>query len=143
MPNIPSDSAARKHRNEVKLSGVLARNPEIRYTTSGKAVGSFTVATTWGKNTDYQKCVPSEEQRPVDTSTLALELADRNQLDTCGGPAYLGSLLESAFPTNFAAYVRQVTEAARDRRYSHLYERLADVTDGETRLATLELMQEL
>src|SRR5581483_6987665 len=51
-----------KHRNEVRLAGILARDPEIRYTASGKAVGTFTVATTTGKSADYHRCVAWEEQ---------------------------------------------------------------------------------
>ena len=52
----------RKHRNDVKVAGVLARDPEIRYTPTGKAVGKFTVASTCGKYTEYHRCVAWEEQ---------------------------------------------------------------------------------
>ena len=51
-----------KHLNEVHLAGVLAREPEIRYTTSGKAVANFTVATTHEKHTDYHRCTAWEKQ---------------------------------------------------------------------------------
>jgi single-strand DNA-binding protein len=51
-----------QHRNEVRLAGVLTRDPEIRYTPSGKPVANFTVATTCGKSTDYHRCVAWEEQ---------------------------------------------------------------------------------
>ena|SRR5690242_18766874 len=57
---MPSDHA--RHRNEVKLAGVLARDPDIRYTTTGKAVGKFTVASTCGKYTEYHRCVAWEKQ---------------------------------------------------------------------------------
>jgi single-strand DNA-binding protein len=50
------------HKNEVHLAGVLARDPEIRYTTSGKAVANFTVATTNEKHTDYHRCTAWEKQ---------------------------------------------------------------------------------
>src|SRR5438270_13807536 len=45
-----------RHRNEVHLSGFLARDPEIRYTTTGKAVANFTIGTTHEKRTDYHRC---------------------------------------------------------------------------------------
>jgi single-strand DNA-binding protein len=50
------------HKNEVHLAGVLAREPELRYTTSGKAVANFTVATTYEKRTEYHRCTAWEEQ---------------------------------------------------------------------------------
>ena len=52
----------RKHRNEVKLAGALARDPEIRYTPTGKPVAKFTIATTCGKYTEYHRCVAWESQ---------------------------------------------------------------------------------
>ena len=84
-----------------------------------------------------------EEQSAVDISTLGLDLVERNQMDTCGGPGYLGSLLEHAFPENFLAYVRQISEAARERRFDHLSEQLAKATDKELRLEILTQMKEL
>jgi hypothetical protein len=84
-----------------------------------------------------------EGQRPVDIVTLTLELAQVEQLAICGDSAYLASLLEHAFPENFAAYVREVSQAARDRRYNHLSERLADATASDERLEILQQMQEL
>jgi single-strand DNA-binding protein len=50
-----------QHRNEVHLRGVLARDPEIRYTRNGKAVASFTVATTYEKRTEYHRCTAWED----------------------------------------------------------------------------------
>jgi single-strand DNA-binding protein len=50
------------HKNEVHLSGVLVRDPELKYTTSGKAVANFTVATTYEKHTEYHRCVAWEKQ---------------------------------------------------------------------------------
>jgi single-strand DNA-binding protein len=50
------------HKNEVHLAGVLARDPEVRYTASGKAVASFTVATTYEKHTEYHRCTAWEKQ---------------------------------------------------------------------------------
>jgi len=84
-----------------------------------------------------------EEQRPVDVVTLTLELAQLNQLATCGDAAYIGSLLEHALPENFGAYVRKVSESARERRYERLYERLMDATDTDARLEIVAQMQSL
>jgi len=61
MSNIASSSARQQHRNEVHLRGILARDPEIRYTPSGKAVANFTIATTYEKRTEWHKCVAWEE----------------------------------------------------------------------------------
>ena len=50
------------HKNEVHLAGVLARDPEVRYTASGKTVANFTVATTYEKRTEYHRCTAWEKQ---------------------------------------------------------------------------------
>ncbi len=50
------------HKNEVHLAGVLARDPELRYTTSGKPVANFTVATTYEKRTEFHRCTAWEKQ---------------------------------------------------------------------------------
>src|SRR6266576_4919490 len=50
------------HKNEVHLAGVLARDPELRYTTSGKLVANFTVATTYEKHTEYHRCTAWEDK---------------------------------------------------------------------------------
>ena len=52
----------RKHRNEVRLAGSLVRDSEIRYTTSGKPVCSFTLVTKCGTSTEYHRCVAWEKQ---------------------------------------------------------------------------------
>ena len=51
-----------KHRNEVKLAGVLARDPELHKTTSGKMVTNFTVTTTCGTFTEFHRCTAWERQ---------------------------------------------------------------------------------
>jgi replicative DNA helicase len=84
-----------------------------------------------------------EDQRPVDIVTLTLELAQLDQLASCGDAGYLASLLEHAFPENFSAYVRTVRESSRDRRYSHLLESLSRSAKTDDRLAKLEQMQAL
>jgi single-strand DNA-binding protein len=61
MSNIASHPS-HVHKNEVHLAGVLARDPEVRYTASGKAVASFTVATTYEKHTEYHRCSCWEKQ---------------------------------------------------------------------------------
>jgi len=84
-----------------------------------------------------------EDQRAVDVVTLTLELTQLNQLDTCGGPAYLGSLLEHAFPGNFPAYLRQVRDASTKRRFNQLAQRLTETGPKDERVQTLELMRGL
>jgi hypothetical protein len=84
-----------------------------------------------------------DERSPVDITTLGHELAELGQLDSCGGPSYVGSLLEHAFPANFSSYVRKVGQAARERRYSLLCQRLMDASVNDARLGILTEMQDL
>ena len=53
MPNIAQSAPA--HKNEVHLAGVLAKDPQVRYTTSGKAVANLTVATKYNDSTEYHR----------------------------------------------------------------------------------------
>jgi len=55
-------STAHIHKNEVHLAGVLAKDPEIRHTSSGKAVATVTVATTYEKHTEYHRVTAWEKQ---------------------------------------------------------------------------------
>lgn len=55
-------TAVGPHKNECHLAGVLARDPEIKYTATGKAVANFSVATTYEKRTEYHRCVAWEEK---------------------------------------------------------------------------------
>ena len=55
---------------------------------------------------------------------LTTELAQLNQLESCGGYPYLSSLIEHALPENLAAYVRMVREASQKRKLDRLSERL-------------------
>jgi single-strand DNA-binding protein len=50
------------HQNEVHLAGILAREPDIRNTASGKTVANLTVATTYQGATEYHRCVAWEHQ---------------------------------------------------------------------------------
>src|SRR5262249_47907194 len=54
-------NTSQQHRNEVHLRGVLVRNPDIRYTASGKPVANFTVLTAHEKRTEYHRCVAWEK----------------------------------------------------------------------------------
>ena len=91
-----------------------------------------------------QIAVMFEEGRPVDTNLLAADLERANKLDRCGGLGYLGVLFgEPAVAANFPAYVRRIREAARERRYNILCERLVDATETDARLEIVEQMQSL
>jgi single stranded DNA-binding protein len=50
-----------EHKNEVHLAGVLARDPELRYTPTGKVVANFTITTTYEKHTEYHRCMAWEK----------------------------------------------------------------------------------
>jgi replicative DNA helicase len=84
-----------------------------------------------------------DDGRPVDIVTLTLELAQQKELAACGDSAYLASLLDHAFPPNFQSYVRQIGEAACERRYAVLCERLLDASANDTRRGILTEMQGL
>jgi single stranded DNA-binding protein len=60
--NSQSQSQRFRHRNEVHIAGLLGKEPEIRYTTTGKSVCNFTVATTYEKRTEYHRVVAWENQ---------------------------------------------------------------------------------
>src|SRR5215471_17010961 len=83
-----------------------------------------------------------EEQQPVDIRTLTLELAKQNQLAACGDSAYLVSVQNEAYPPNFSAYVRQVSEAAQERHYSRLCEKLVNATENDVRGDILQRMRD-
>lgn len=41
--------------NEVRLTGKLARDPELKYTPTGKAVATISLATTYKNTTEYHR----------------------------------------------------------------------------------------
>ena len=84
-----------------------------------------------------------EDQQAVDIVTVQQELSRLNQLDACGGAAYLSSLLDHAFPENIDAYVRNLLKASQERLYAKLEERLIDAKTDEERLDILRQMQEV
>jgi replicative DNA helicase len=66
-----------------------------------------------------------------------------NQLDACGGAAYLSELLDHALPENIDAYVRNLLKASQERRYAKLEEWLIYTKTHEERLDILRQMQEV
>jgi single-stranded DNA-binding protein len=46
-----------KHKNEVHLAGTLVKVPEVRYTTSGKAVATLTVVTKYQDKSQFHRVV--------------------------------------------------------------------------------------
>ena len=56
MTTLPQNPPHNLHKNEVHLAGVLARDPESKYTPTGKLVANFTIATTYEKHTEYHRC---------------------------------------------------------------------------------------
>ena len=46
-----------KHKNEVHLAGILAKDPEVRRTTSGKAVATLTVMTRYKDRSEFHRVV--------------------------------------------------------------------------------------
>jgi single-strand DNA-binding protein len=56
-----SDNANFQDRNEVHLCGELARDVEVRYTTTGKAVAKLTLCTKFKQSTAYHNLVAWED----------------------------------------------------------------------------------
>lgn len=71
--------------NSVKMIGRLAQEVEVRYTKTGKAVASFTVAVS--RNT--QPAQPGQEQR--DSADFIPVVAWGNLAETCGNTLAKGS----------------------------------------------------
>lgn len=69
-----------QHRNEVHLAGYLVRDPELRYTPSGKPVASFTVGTKFEQRTEFHRCVAWEAQ----AEKLAEHFRKGNFVKICG-----------------------------------------------------------
>ena len=49
------------HKNEVHVSGLVAKDPIIHNTATGKKVANITLATTFKTKTEYHRCVLWEE----------------------------------------------------------------------------------
>jgi len=80
--------------NSVQLLGNLARDPEVRYTKTGKAVALFTVACT----TTY---IPYGSQEPREYTDFVPCVAWGNLAETCGNNLAKGSrvFVEGRFNT--------------------------------------------
>jgi single stranded DNA-binding protein len=50
-----------KHRNEVHLAGLLAKDPDIRYSVTGKQVSNLTVITTFKNKNEFHRVVAWEK----------------------------------------------------------------------------------
>jgi single stranded DNA-binding protein len=60
MANIPSQTA-HVHKNEVHLAGILTRDPEIKYTSSGKTVAKLSIQTKYKDWSEYHRVVAWED----------------------------------------------------------------------------------
>jgi replicative DNA helicase len=67
----------------------------------------------------------AEDQRAIDEVTLPQELAIRSELESIGGFAYIGALLDGTVPENVAEYVKLVRQASAERRVSRQVELMA------------------
>ncbi len=117
MMTSPSDAIAQTER--ALLGSILLTNL-VWTETAGLSSEDFFL----GSHRDIFAHIAAmfEDQRPVDCVTLTMELAQLNKLDRCGGPEYIGSLMEVCIPENIKAYVRAVRAAAQDRRVAQQLE---------------------
>src|SRR5436309_1513251 len=101
----PSSSAVPSEK--ALLGSVLLCN-HLWQETSGLTVADFLLDS---HRRIYSRMVALfEDRRAVDLVTLTEDLAQSNQLDTCGRPGYLASLIDDATPENIPSYVRSVRE---------------------------------
>jgi single-strand DNA-binding protein len=56
-----SDSSTMTHKNEVHISGVIAKEPVMRTTTTGKVVANLTVITKFKDQSEYHRVVAWED----------------------------------------------------------------------------------
>ena len=82
-----------------------------------------------------------EDQRPADLVTLPAELSRTDQLDSCGGCAYIAGLIDDALPENLATYIDLVREASRTRRISRQF-RLLSATSASSSPERLSILRE-
>ena len=56
-----NEASTMTHKNEVHISGVIAKDPVTRTTTTGKTVATVTISTTFKAKTEYHRVVCWEE----------------------------------------------------------------------------------
>jgi single-strand DNA-binding protein len=56
-----NEASTMTHKNEVHISGVIAKDPVTRTTTTGKIVATVTISTTFKAKTEYHRVVCWEE----------------------------------------------------------------------------------
>jgi hypothetical protein len=83
-----------------------------------------------------------EDGRPGDCVTLVSELGNHGELERCGDVTYITGLDFGVVQENISSNVRIIREAARDRRFAGLYERLGAAKGMEERLEIVGQMQD-
>jgi len=111
MTTSLSDAVAQTER--ALLGSILFDNSVCRQN-DGPSVGDFSL--------DSHRRIYAlladmlENGQPADPTTLTAELDRTNQLEQCGGVAYIGRLIDDAMPKSFASYVDRVRTAAIERK---------------------------
>ncbi len=123
MPTSLSDLGSAIGQTERALLGSVLLTNSLWPQTSALSVDDFFLDT--HRKVYARMAAMFEDQRPVDLITLTEDLARLNQLESCGGPAYISSLINHAMPENIAAYIRSVRNAAIERRVGRQIELLA------------------
>jgi hypothetical protein len=111
MPTCHSDALAQTER---ALLGSVLFSKSLWPLTDGLSAEDFSLDS--HRRIFARIAAMFEDQRPVDLVTLTMELGSLNQLESCGGPTYVASLIDNALPENFSYYVRAVRTAAFERQ---------------------------
>jgi hypothetical protein len=110
-------------QTERALLGSILYDNSVWPQTSGLSLEDFSLDT--HRKIFARMAAMFEDQRPADSVTVMNELAQLNQLDSCGGPEYLASLIDDAMPENCAAYIRDVRRASLESRAGRHIELMA------------------
>jgi hypothetical protein len=111
MPTSHSDLVTQTER---ALLGSILLSNDLWPRTDSLSADSFGLDT--HRRVFAKMAAMFEDQCPVDLVTLTAELGRVNQLEGCGGPAYVSELIDQALPENFDRYVRMVRTAAFERQ---------------------------
>jgi|HubBroStandDraft_3_1064219.scaffolds.fasta_scaffold112855_3 hypothetical protein len=133
MPTCHSDALAQTER---ALLGSVLFSKSLWPLTDGLSAEDFSLDS--HRRIFARIAAMFEDQRPVDLVTLTMELGSLNQLESCGGPTYVASLIDNALPENFSYYVRAVRTAAFERQLK-CQVRLLNATVPQNRQTSCQL----
>jgi hypothetical protein len=138
VTDLPNDVMTRGER---AVLGSLLTFGYLFSQTEALSVGHFLLS---AHQTIYARMAARHEDgEPIDLNLVVMDLAQRGQLEGCGGAEYLSLLVEdAAYPEVFRDYVSVVRKAAIKREAAKQIERLS-VGDLASLREQLQKLQEL